>query len=290
MDKQLDLIVQYRANYRCEYCHLPQSARRLRFQIDHIIAEQHGGGTILSNLALCCGRCNRHKGPNLAGIDQVTGQMTRLLNPRTDRWDDHFAWERAMLVGKTDIGRVTINVLAINDADDVALRVELIVSGKFHPTPRVAEIFTSGMPMSIEERITALDDFKPHPIGLDDEYRLIRILAGFDLMEDRVRALPAMFSLMERCPEGDLGSPGPMVHAIESLGIEAYQAQLEQSVHRRPMYLNLWMVNRILNTISDPPQRQRWIELLHAVKSNPDAADMVEIIDPILNQHQMKQA
>jgi hypothetical protein len=52
MDKQLDLIVRHRANYRCDYCLLPQSARRLRFQIDHIIAEQHGGKTTPANPAL----------------------------------------------------------------------------------------------------------------------------------------------------------------------------------------------------------------------------------------------
>ena len=39
-----------RARHRCEYCQLPQSASRLRHQIDHIIARQHGGGDALSNL------------------------------------------------------------------------------------------------------------------------------------------------------------------------------------------------------------------------------------------------
>ncbi|MGA8350541.1 MAG: HNH endonuclease [Isosphaeraceae bacterium] len=50
--------VRRRARHRCEYCQLPQSASRLRHQIDHIIARQHGGGDALSNLALCCVHCN----------------------------------------------------------------------------------------------------------------------------------------------------------------------------------------------------------------------------------------
>ncbi len=33
---------------------MPEAALRLPFQIDHIIAEQHGGPTTLSNLAWSC--------------------------------------------------------------------------------------------------------------------------------------------------------------------------------------------------------------------------------------------
>ena len=69
---------------------MPQSARRLRFPIDHVIAQQHRGPTAAANLALCCGRCNRHKGPNLAGIDPLTGATVRLFHPRTDTWAEHF--------------------------------------------------------------------------------------------------------------------------------------------------------------------------------------------------------
>jgi 5-methylcytosine-specific restriction endonuclease McrA len=71
MDKLIEQAVRARAKNNCEYCRLPQSARRLRFQIDHVIAQQHGGGTELDNLALSCGRCNRFKGPNIAGIDPI---------------------------------------------------------------------------------------------------------------------------------------------------------------------------------------------------------------------------
>ena len=131
MEKHLDFLVRQRANERCEYCRLPQSARRLRFQIDHIIAEQHGGETELSNLALSCGRCNRHKGPNLAGFDPITKSIIRLFHPRTDRWGDHFKWNGAVLRGISEIGRVTVSVLEINDTEEIATRLELIRLGIF---------------------------------------------------------------------------------------------------------------------------------------------------------------
>jgi hypothetical protein len=133
MDKLLDQIVRMRAGNRCEYCLIPQSEREFRFQIDHVIARQHGGTTASENLALCCSRCNLHKGPNLAGIDITTGQMVRLFNPRTDVWADHFQWQNVMVVGVTDIGRATITVLKMNDVLDLAARFDLQERRLFPP-------------------------------------------------------------------------------------------------------------------------------------------------------------
>ena len=125
--------VRRRARYRCEYCQLPQSAVPIRHQIDHIVAEQHEGGDEPSNLALACAHCNRHKGPNLSGLDPATRELTRLYNPRQDRWREHFAWQGAVLIGLTAVGRTTIQVLAINDREMVEARETLIAEGRFPP-------------------------------------------------------------------------------------------------------------------------------------------------------------
>src|SRR5256885_17003243 len=132
MDKTLDQEVRLRAQYRCEYCKLPQAAYRTRFQIDHVIAQQHNGPTTSENLALCCVRCNRSKGPNLSGIDPETRQVMQLFHPRRDRWDDQFLWQGPILVGRTATGRATIAVLAINDPDFVAVRKQLMAEGIFN--------------------------------------------------------------------------------------------------------------------------------------------------------------
>jgi hypothetical protein len=55
MDEEaLAKLVRERAGDCCEYCRLPQIFSSTRFQIDHVIAEQHGGKTVFSNLALAC--------------------------------------------------------------------------------------------------------------------------------------------------------------------------------------------------------------------------------------------
>jgi hypothetical protein len=125
--------VRNRANHCCEYCQLPQSFSSTRFQIDHIIAEQHGGGTTASNLALACLADNNHKGPNLGGIDPKTGKRVWLFNPRKQKWSRHFRWQGPVLVGRTAVGRATIAVLAINLPHRVAQRAALITEGVFPP-------------------------------------------------------------------------------------------------------------------------------------------------------------
>jgi len=103
----------------------------LPFQVDHIIAQQHGGPAVLENLAWSCLHCNKHKGPNIAGVDPVTGQLIALFHPRRHRWQRHFAWSGPRIVGRTRVGRATIHVLSMNDPDFVAFRSQLIEEGTF---------------------------------------------------------------------------------------------------------------------------------------------------------------
>jgi len=131
MQQQLIELVWRRAGFRCEYCHFPEPFSGLNFQIDHIIAEKHGGPTESENLALSCIYCNSYKGPNLSGIDPATGEIARLFHPRRDVWSEHFRWQDALLVGRTPLGRATIAVLRVNDSTAVALRRLFMRAGAF---------------------------------------------------------------------------------------------------------------------------------------------------------------
>lgn len=122
MDEELRRLVRERAGNTCEYCRLPQRFDVLPFQIDHVIARKHHGLTVADNLALSCLSDNAHKGTNVAGIDQLTGDLTRLFHPRQDDWDEHFAWDDGELVGLTPVGRTTIDVLCMNLPDRVEQR------------------------------------------------------------------------------------------------------------------------------------------------------------------------
>jgi hypothetical protein len=133
VDKAIDQIVRERARGLCEYCHAPQALYPERFQIDHVVARQHGGPTSPENLALCCIECNRRKGPNLAGIDPVISTRSDLFDPRRDDWNEHFLGHGVTLVGRTEKGRATVTVLDINRPPRVLVRETLMLEGVFPP-------------------------------------------------------------------------------------------------------------------------------------------------------------
>jgi hypothetical protein len=112
---------------------MPEIYDRPGFEIVHIIARQHDGLTVAGNLALACFSSNKRKGPNLTGIDGVTGKVVPLFHPRRHKWSRHFRWQGASLVGRTPTGRATIAVLGINLPLRVRLRLALIDEGVFHP-------------------------------------------------------------------------------------------------------------------------------------------------------------
>jgi hypothetical protein len=119
------------AQAQCEYCHLPSASYPAPFQIDHIIALQHGGTTVLDNLALACIRCNRFKGPNIAGIDRQSGEIVSLFHPRHEIWSEHFVWNGPRLEARTPSARATVALLRINDPEFVAVRQALLEEGVF---------------------------------------------------------------------------------------------------------------------------------------------------------------
>jgi hypothetical protein len=125
MDAKTRAAVRTRADDRCEYCRIHQQHYKVTFHLEHIIAKQHRGGDATSNLAFACHFCNRHKGPNLSGIDPATNSITPLFHPRKDTWASHFAIHDGRITGTSAIGRTTVEVLKMNAPERITLRLLL---------------------------------------------------------------------------------------------------------------------------------------------------------------------
>ena len=124
MDANLRAAVRDRAGQHCEYCYrLQADSPLIAFHVEHIVPRKHGGSDELDNLALACPDCNLHKGSDLAGIDPETSSVVRLFDPRTQNWQEHFAWDGLRITGRTAIGRVTVRVLDLNSLDRLRLRL-----------------------------------------------------------------------------------------------------------------------------------------------------------------------
>jgi hypothetical protein len=124
-------LIHSRASGRCEYCFAPEQLSFHTHQVDHIIAQKHGGETIASNLALSCISCNQAKGSDLTSIDPLTGEIIPLFHPRQHQWSDHFELRDSIIVAKTALGRVTVRLLQFNAPDRVTERQWFIVAGEY---------------------------------------------------------------------------------------------------------------------------------------------------------------
>lgn len=125
-----DLVIQ-RAGGRCEYCLIHEDDAIISHEVDHIVAEKHGGTTTPENLAFACFPCNRYKGSDIASVDPLTGDIVPLFNPRMDRWGDHFTTEEAVIRPLSSLGRVTVHLLKLNLPERVLRRQGLISLGRW---------------------------------------------------------------------------------------------------------------------------------------------------------------
>lgn len=122
--------IQEMAMFRCEYCLIPEENSYALFEIDHIIAQKHGGETIQENLAFTCPICNKHKGSDIASYDPETGQLTPLYNPRKDSWQRHFDLTvDGRIMPSSAIGRVTVKLLQLNRSERMKERKALLDFG-----------------------------------------------------------------------------------------------------------------------------------------------------------------
>jgi HNH endonuclease len=122
------------ANGYCEYCLYPEKYSSAFFHFDHIISLFEGGTSELSNIARCCGYCNGFKKAKTHHFDPATGKITALFNPRKSLWVEHFQWsdDDLLILGQSDIGRATVELLQLNRQNVVNLR-QILKKNREHP-------------------------------------------------------------------------------------------------------------------------------------------------------------
>src|SRR3954468_10393913 len=122
------------------------------------------------------------------------------------------------------------------------------------------------MPRTFEQVVADLAALKPEDFDFmrpdsNGPARLNTLADELMTLPQPERAVRPMFDVMERMPESDLGSPGPLVHTLEQMRGH-YESELVESIKRKPTPLAIWMVNRILNATQAREQRQAYLDLL----------------------------
>lgn len=132
-------LVETRASRACEYCLIHADDTYFGCQVEHIIAEKHGGLTDEANLAYACAFCNRAKGSDVGTVTSA-GQFVRFFNPRIDRWDDHFLLQGVLIKSRTSIGEATVRILRFNTAARLLERQTLRHIQRYPPQERASHL------------------------------------------------------------------------------------------------------------------------------------------------------
>ena len=119
-------LVRRRGEEKCEYCLFPEELSFASHEVDHIIAEKHGGFSDEGNLALSCALCNGYKGSDIASVDPLSGVIVPLFHPRLEHWSQHFSLNGPTIVGITATGRATVRLLQLNHPHRIREREAIV--------------------------------------------------------------------------------------------------------------------------------------------------------------------
>jgi exopolyphosphatase/pppGpp-phosphohydrolase len=133
--KALDALIRRQAKNRCGYCLNPQELLPYKLEIEHLTPKASGGASTEENLWLACPTRNAHKAAKTEALDNLTGKTVKLFNPRTQIWREHFEFSRdkTQIIGKTPIGRATVESLQINNFYQTTARSIWVEMNRFPP-------------------------------------------------------------------------------------------------------------------------------------------------------------
>lgn len=124
--------------------------------------------------------------------------------------------------------------------------------------------------MTTFEIIKLLNDFVPFAEDdpeFDNESFFYKIMEDLQNNSDFELAFEPIFNILEKYPLVDFGSPGPIVHTLESFqGL--YEYYLFDSLKRRPTPLTVWMFNRIINAEQNAIIKENLITRLESFLSH----------------------
>jgi hypothetical protein len=121
---ELQRKVRARFDDRCAYCQTAEALTATTFEFEHIQPLSLSGLTTFENICLACPSCNRFKGNRQQARDPLTNASVNLFHPHEQQWHEHFGWseDQTKLIGRSPIGRATVEALKINRLSVVKLR------------------------------------------------------------------------------------------------------------------------------------------------------------------------
>ena len=100
-----------------------------------------------------------------------------------------------------------------------------------------------------------------------DDFEMIMIECIDDIKSNynQLDSVQPLLQLMERHPLTYFGSPGEIVHFVETFYKKGYEEKLIASLKRMPTVHTIWMLHRIINGTDNP---EYYLNLLKQVSEN----------------------
>ena len=105
--------------------------------------------------------------------------------------------------------------------------------------------------------------------------RLDELMALLQQNHDGEVACEALLDVLERHPQVEFGTPGQLVHTIESYSGH-YEELLMASLDRRPTFTTVWMLNRLTNAASGH-ERSKLVDKMNRLRSHPLADEQAKV-------------
>ena len=116
--------------------------------------------------------------------------------------------------------------------------------------------------MELEEIIKTMEN----KIDSDDfEVVMIDCMETVESDYNELSSIEPLLQMIERHPLTSFGSPGPIVHFVETFYKKGYEEKLIASLKRTPTVHTIWMMHRIINGIDNP---EYYLNLLKQVSEN----------------------
>lgn len=132
--------------------------------------------------------------------------------------------------------------------------------------------------MNVEETITRINNAN---LQTNDDLRDIELLLD---SEKNSLLIEPLFRLLERFPYFQFGNPGNIVRYLESFSDDVYVPILYASVQRVPTEYNIWMLNRLLNSL-DEEEKQEGVNLMKEALEKDIDDSLQESIKEFLEDH-----
>jgi hypothetical protein len=128
------------------------------------------------------------------------------------------------------------------------------------------------MPRTFDQILAELAALKAEDFNEDKPTDGIQKLYGLSVdieaLPQPERCVSVIFAFFERLPDAYLGTPGSLVHALETMRGH-YEHELVESIKRRPTDSTVSMAIRIFNGSRDAEQRQFYMDLVRFAMEHP---------------------